>query len=72
MTGIQHGAEWTSTGRKVQRELVDAVKRGVEVTVITEQKQERYSVTDERVEQAGGTVIRARHRVGEYSAMHHK
>ncbi len=60
------------TDRKVQKELIKAVQRGVQVTIVTEQKMANKTALDEKVEQAGAQVIRAANRVGPYSAMHHK
>ncbi len=65
-------AMFTLTDRKVQDALIKAVQRGVEVTVVTEQKQAAKTALDEKIEQAGATVVRGANRVGAYSAMHHK
>ncbi|MFH1467160.1 MAG: phospholipase D-like domain-containing protein [Pseudomonadota bacterium] len=60
------------TERKVQDALIKALERGVRVTVVTEQKMAGGTALDEKIEQAGATVLRASNRVGVYSAMHHK
>jgi hypothetical protein len=60
------------TERKVQDELIQALRRGVKVTLVTEQKQAGSTALDEKIEEAGALVVRASNRVGAYSAMHHK
>ncbi len=60
------------TERKVQDALIKALERGVKVSIVTEQKNANRTPLDERVEEAGGEVVRAANRVGPYSAMHHK
>ncbi len=60
------------TERKVQKELIKALERGVKVNIVTEQKMANKTPLDEKVEQAGAKVVRAANRVGPYSAMHHK
>ena len=60
------------TERKVQDALIKAMERGVEVSIVTEQKMANKTPLDEKVEQAGAHVVRAANRVGPYSAMHHK
>ena len=60
------------TERKVQDALIKAMERGVEVSIVTEQKMANKTPLDEKVEQAGAHVVRAANRVGPFSAMHHK
>ncbi len=60
------------TDRKVQKELIKAIERGVQVNIVTEQKMANKTALDEKVEQAGAHVIRAANRTGPFSAMHHK
>lgn len=58
--------------RDVANALADAARRGVEVTLLTEEKQADTTGYDERVGAAGGRVIVAANRSSTFSAMHHK
>jgi phosphatidylserine/phosphatidylglycerophosphate/cardiolipin synthase-like enzyme len=57
-------------------ELIDALirakQRGVDVQVITDQKQAAYTDQDEKLRNAGITVIEGLNTASEFTAMHHK
>ncbi|MCB9614644.1 MAG: hypothetical protein H6722_19580 [Sandaracinus sp.] len=52
--------------------LVEAHERGVEVWVITDEKQSSTTDLDERLRDAGVPIVEARNTATEFSAMHHK
>jgi phosphatidylserine/phosphatidylglycerophosphate/cardiolipin synthase-like enzyme len=65
-------AMFTFTHRGVVTALERAARRGVRVRVVIERKQEANESTAQAVEGAGGLVVRAGNRIGQFSAMHQK
>lgn len=65
-------AMFTFTLYNLSDALVHAVQRGVRVRLVVEAKQTDLSDAEDKVEAAGGKVVRGANKIGAHSAMHQK
>lgn len=65
-------AMYTYTMPSILSSAERAARRGVKVRLVVESKQSGLSKGDETLAAAGGLVVRAANKLGQFSAMHHK